>query len=636
MPAMTGRVTATCLAAVGTLAGLWGSIGFLLGDGAHQTVEMAWSAPAGTLLFSLDPLSAFFLIPVLLVAFCVSLYSCGYCATTPESRGETLLALYLGFAVAAIILLLLSANGVTFLLFWEAMALSVFLAMCLEHAKADVREAGMHYLAASHVATIALFVTFVLIPGSAGGQFPAAGSLGPAAQSATAIFFVSLFGFGIKAGIMPLHVWLPGAHANAPGHISALMSGIVIKTGIYGLLRVLSFYGAPPLWWGILLLAIGVVSAVIGVLFAIAQHDIKRLLAYHSIENIGIIVMGAGVALIGLSSDNRILFVLGMAAALLHVLNHALFKSLLFLSAVQAVHAAGTREIDRMGGLSRAIPVASTTFLIGAVAICGLPPLNGFISEFLLYLGMFKGFGTSSGAAAALLALAPPALALTGGLALACFVKVYGIAFLGVPRAPLPEPHEHPATGIATGILAVISILIGVLPFAVTPLIEPVVASLFPREGSLLPSLLTAANLYDLGVAAAVLLIIAILLVVFYAGRLTSRPFGVTGTWDCGYAAPAPSMQYTASSFSEMLLRIFKGVLRPERHEPETAPLFPGRNLFSSHVPELVLDTLVLPFCRLAERWSAPVRRLQNGRLNHYILYIFVAVILLLALSCRY
>ncbi|MBK5275842.1 MAG: hydrogenase [Desulfuromonadales bacterium] len=633
IPLFLGRKIACILIALGAAAGLAASGELLLHSGQVETIEMAWQLPVSAMFFRLDPLSAFFLIPVLIVAFCIALYACGYCSTSPENRAESILTFYLGLAVSAIILLLLSANGITLLIFWEIMALLVYLAMCLEHGRQEVREAGLQYLVASHVTTLLMMVLFSLISSYGGQSFPAGGSLDSASPAAVAIFLTALVAFGMKAGIMPLHIWLPTAHANAPSHISAIMSGIVLKMGIYGLLRVISFYSTPPLWWGVLLLCLGIVSAVVGVLFAIGQHDIKRLLAYHSIENIGIIVMGIGVALIGLTTGSSILYVLGMAGALLHVLNHALFKSLLFLGAGAIIHVACTRDIDRMGGLSRTLPLTSLAFLTGAVAICGLPPLNGFVSEFLIYLGIFKGFGTTTGEAAAFMALAAPLLALTGGLALACFVKVYGSVFLGAARSELPDPHESPFMTAAMAVLAGLCILIGVLPWAVVRLLEQVISSICPQHGTPLPSIRSTAHLYGLSIAAVILILLFTLLAIWYARRLASKPTGESGTWDCGYAAPAPSMQYTASSFAEMLVGIFGAILRPERHAPEVKGLFPGRSTFESHVPEVVLDKGILPFFALIDRRLAMIRRLQNGQLNHYILYIFVALIVLLGLS---
>ena len=315
------------------------------------------------------------------------------------------------------------------------MALAAYFLISTEDEKPEVNEAGTLYMITTHIGTLGLFVLFPLLNLCTGSWlFPAAGSLEASSPVAAALFLTALFGFGMKAGIMPFHIWLPSAHANAPSHVSAVMSGVILKIGIYGLVRTLSFFHGVPLWWGCLVLSLGVVSGVVGVAFAIGQHDLKRLLAYHSIENIGIIFMGIGVALIGHTTGSTAMMMLGMAGALLHVLNHATFKALLFLGAGSVIHASGTREIDLLGGVARRLPYTALLFGIGAVAICGLPPLNGFVSELLIYLGFFRGI-QGTGIAAAAVALAAPALAMVGGLAVACFVKVYGIIFLGVPRS---------------------------------------------------------------------------------------------------------------------------------------------------------------------------------------------------------
>jgi len=628
-----GRRISCCFVSAGAVSGLVAAAVMLLSESRPETVEMAWNLPLGTLCFRFDHLSAFFFIPVLIVSFCVSLYACGYFATSSENRSESLLTFYLGLSVGSMLLVLLSASTITLLLFWEIMVLTIFMAMCQDHANPDVRQAGLHYLVASHLSTLLMIVVAAMLPGSGIQPYPSVGTIDPHGLLPTVLILTALVGFGLKAGIMPMHIWLPSAHANAPSHISAIMSGVLIKMGVYGIIRVFSFFGTPPLWWGILMLTLGVVSAVGGVLFAIGQHDIKRLLAYHSVENIGIIVMGIGIAQIGLSSSNRTLFVLGMAGALLHVLNHAMFKSLLFMGAGAIIHVAGTRDIDRMGGLARALPLTSIFFLIGAIAICGLPPLNGFVSEFLIYLGLFKGFGTSSGSAASMLAIAAPSLALTGGLALACFVKVFGCVFLGSPRAILSKPHENVSMTSAMAIISFFCIIIGVLPFAVTRLLEPVIASLFPEQSAILPSIQTSAHLFGLSVAAVALLMILLLLTAFYIKRLKTTHTAETGTWDCGYAAPSVTMQYTSSSFAQMLVGIFSTVLRPERHEPLAKALFPQMERFESHVPEVVLEQGVIPVMLTFDRWFASIRRLQNGQLNRYILYIFIALMVLLALS---
>ena len=633
LPGNTGRRTAYSINAVATVVGLSAAAGMLRG-GKPEILETLWNSPAGSFAFKLDNLSAFFLIPLMIVAFCISLYACGHHDTAcHRPLPELLLPFYFGLSVASVTLLLLSASGITFLACWEIMTISLSMAICHEHALKEVRGAGFQYLVAGHISILLLFILFALLPETPSMLFPAAGTVNPLTVTSHLIMLTALLGFGTKAGIMPLHAWLPATHANAPSHISALLSGIIIKVGIYGLLRTISFFSTPPLSWGILFLLLGILSAVTGVLFAIGQHDIKRLLAYHSIENIGIIIMGIGIALIGLSNGTYILFVLGMSGALLHVFNHALFKSLLFLGSGMVVHLTGTRSIDLMGGVSRYLPITSATFLVGAAAICGLPPLNGFVSEFLIYLGIFSGFNKSAGSAAIVLGMAAPALAMTGGLAIACFVKVYGTMFLGLPRTEYHSAPEHPAMSAAMVILAVLCIFTGVLPFLVVGMVEPVLEIFFAGQNPLLPSISSTAHLYGLSVASALLILAVILICAFFLNRLKTASVTAANTWDCGYAAPTARMQYTASSFASILINVFKPLLRGTREEPAITAFFPNKSRFASHLHELVLDCAILPFCKAVDLRLSSIRRLQSGKLNHYILYLLIALIVLLTLS---
>jgi hydrogenase-4 component B len=409
------------------------------------------------------------------------------------------------------------------------------------------------------------------------------------------------------------------------------MSGVLLKMGIYGLLRILSFFGRIPLWWGAVILVAGILSGILGVAFAIAQHDLKRLLAYHSIENIGIIAMGIGVALIGRATDAPLLTMLGMAGALLHTLNHATFKALLFFSAGSAIHSAGSRDMDRMGGLGRLMPWTAFSFLTGAVAICGLPPLNGFVSEFLVYLGLFNGVRDGHGAALPFLALAAPALAFIGGLAMACFVKVYGVAFLGLPRSESAAGAHESGWRMRAPmlLLALVCGLIGICPPVVAPMLDAAIASWQPAAlgGS---RLATVAPLWWLSLLGAFLLCLALGMGYRMVRRLSAAPCGVGPTWDCGYLRPAPRMQYTASSFAEMLVKLFAGVLRPHREVPVIEGAFPRSGRFASHIPELFLELIFLPLLERTNARAGVIRRMQHGRLHLYILNIFVTLVLLL------
>jgi hydrogenase-4 component B len=382
----------------------------------------------------------------------------------------------------------------------------------------------------------------------------------------------------------------------------------------------------------VLLLVLGAISALLGVAFALGQHDLKRLLAYHSVENIGIIVMGLGLAMLGRSLGRADWTVLGLAGGLLHVWNHGLFKSLLFLSAGSVVHATRTREIDRMGGLAKSMPLTSALFLVGAVAICGLPPLNGFVSELLVYLGLFRTLGPPGGASSPASALAVPCLAMIGALAVACFVKAYGAVFLGSARDECAlHAHEAPAPMIGPMIvLAACCAVIGLSPILVAPVLDQV-AKTWPGSGG--PAGLKIGELlpwgWISGLGALVVAFLALVGAVFLRRRARESVPAV-GTWDCGYARPTPRMQYTSSSFAQSLVGLFRSVMRPRTHRPGAIGVFPKAARFESHVDDVVLDGFIFPAFRRMGRWIDRLRVFQHGRVQEYILYVLVALILLL------
>lgn len=636
LSASRAQLLSVVLMLAASCTGLTGAITSLL-SGRTSLFELAWTLPFGQARFGVDPLSAWFLLPIFLVPGAAGLYARSYWHADRHPANVRRMTLFYGLMTAAMSGVVLARDGISFLFAWEIMALAAWFLISTEDEKPEVGEAGTLYMITSHSGTLGLLVLFPLMNLLTGSWlFPAPASMDASSGLSAAIFLAALFGFGMKAGIMPLHIWLPSAHANAPSHISAAMSGVILKIGVYGLIRTLSFFHGVSLWWGFTVLVLGVVSGVAGVAFAIGQHDLKRLLAYHSIENIGIIFMGIGMALVGQSVGSPSIMILGMGGALLHVLNHALFKALLFLGAGSVIHATGTREIDLMGGAARRLPYTALLFGIGAVAICGLPPLNGFVSELMIYLGFFRGIQGEGGAAAAA-ALAAPALALVGGLAVACFVKVYGIVFLGVPRA-----DEHAARHEAGWqmllpmlLLAGICIFIGLAPGLVAGPLGRVSLTVLPlpagSAGLPLPELVPTTMITLSGV---VLLLLISLLAIWYRRRLAGAPCSETATWGCGYRRPSPRMQYSASSFAGMLTSIFAFILKPQSHRPEgIVGLFPGSARFSSHVPEAVLELLYIPALkRLYARFS-PVRRLQNGILQQYVLYSLITLIALLAAS---
>jgi hydrogenase-4 component B len=633
MPAVAGQTLATLSMCVASLTGICGALLALVGH-VSPSHEMPWGLPFGQAVLAVDPLAAVFLFAIFLISGACAIYARGYWAAEQNPRTVRRLSFFFGLLTASLVMVVMSRNGVLFLFWWEVMSFAAYFCLITEDTAREVREAGSLYLIISHISALALFALFSLLRGMAGTfVFPVVGTLSPHSGTALAVFMTALFGFGLKAGMMPLHVWLPSAHANAPSHVSALLSGVVLKTGIYGLLRILSFFADVPLWWGALILSLGAISGIIGVAFAIGQHDLKRLLAYHSIENIGIILMGVGVALVGQSTGNSAMMLLGMAGALLHVVNHATFKALLFLGAGSVIHATGTREIDVLGGLLRRLPWTSGFFLVGTVAICGLPPLNGFVSEFLIYLGFLRGVTFQSGVAAVFPAMGAPALALIGGLAVACFVKVFGIVFLGAARGEsTARAQEAPRTMLGgMTILAAVCFVIGLIPWVAAHLLQRAAGGWYPALRLSSESLATTAHLWWISGAAIFLVLIIVLAAFMFKRRLTQLPTGAADTWGCGYTAPTTRMQYTASSFAEMLIHFFRGVLCPHRHVPAVRGPFPKPAHFASHVPETMLDLVYIPLLQRLYVKTTLIRRMQNGHLHLYMLYTFITLIVLLA-----
>ena len=590
-----------------------------------------------TVSLAIDGISAFFLIPILLVTAMASIFGLQYWQQSEHEENGRRVSLFLGMITGAMTLLVVAHDGLMFLAAWETMAVSALFLVAAEDQIAETRQAAWLYIASSHFATLCAFGVFALLY-AINGSWDFATLQETGTPMAVAMAMLAFVGFGTKAGIMPMHVWLPSAHAQAPSHVSAVMSGVLIKMGIYGIVRVCTFFPEVPLSWGLFVLAMGTISAILGVAFAIGQHDIKRLLAYHSIENIGIIVMGLGLALIGRTVNQPVWVLLGICGGLLHVWNHALFKSLLFLCAGSVIHGVGTREIDRMGGLAKRMPTTANCFLIGSVAICGLPPLNGFVSELLIYLGLFD-LATETvpllpeHAVARGAVFAAPGLALVGALAAACFVKVYGIVFLGASRSEEASQAEEagPTMLLPMLLLAGCCTLIGVAPLAAAPLLDRMAAA---WGGDAIGGLrvATSAPLATLSIVAALLL----LLLVAGAGYLWQRgiqraPSSVT--WDCGYAAPSARMQYSSSSFAEMLVKLFGWALQPHVHWPKIEGLFPENADFESHVDDTVLERAVWPTTRAVTWLFSWGSYLQSGSVQAYLMYILVVIVFLLLWS---
>jgi hydrogenase-4 component B len=602
----------------GTAGGLAAALSLLGADG-----EWLWRSHltlgGEAIQLRLDGLSAFFLALLSLLGGVASLYARGYWTDRAHPRSAPAGRAWWNLMLLGMGCVLLSANGLHFLIAWEIFTVSAYFLIALERQRREARAAGWLYLAASHASMVCLFAFFASLAAWTGSW-----ELGPLRERAdlAPLYWLALVGFGIKAGMFPLHVWLPSAHANAPSHVSAMLSGVALKLGIYGLMRFSGWLPVPhaAAW---VVAGAGVTSAVLGVAFALGQHDLKRLLAYHSVENIGIILIGLGFALLAAQHGDPLWGRLALAGALLHVWNHGLFKGLLFLGAGSVLHGTGTRVMSRLGGLWRAMPWTAGCFVLGAAAISGLPPLNGFISEWLVFLGLFDAV-TLNGPAAWVAVPAVILLGMTGALALACFVKVCGIVFLGQPRTEDAEgAHECGwLMRVPMLLLGAMCIAIGVVPMLFWPAVLRAARAWTPAGAELpLPPALVTLGTTSLG-----FMLLAGIAVAFLWLRIRANGVTPAATWGCAYEAPSPRMQYTAGSFASIITGWFGWILRPERHVHLPEGLFPAHASRTEHTPETVLDRVVRPATRVVMALAASARGLQHGRLQAYILYLVVGL----------
>lgn len=607
------------LTLTGTAAGLTAALLALPGGG-----DWAWRS--GFLLggeplsLRLDGVSALFLVLLSVVGGAGAVYAREYWsdhhfpASAPRGRAWwSALVLSMG-------LVLTVSNGLHFLIAWELFAVCGYFLITLDRERREVRAAGWLYLAASHAGTLCLFAFFATLAARNGNW-----DLGPMRERTelSPLFWLVLFGFGMKAGFFPLHIWLPSAHANAPSHVSAIMSGVAIKMGLYGIVRFSGWLPVPAAA-GWVVIGFGATSALLGIAFAFAQNDFKRLLAYCSVENIGVILIGVGGALLAVKNGDAPWGRLALAGALLHVWNHGAFKSLLFFGAGSVLHATGTREMSRLGGLWHTMPWTAGLFAIGSLAVSGLPPLNGFVSEWLVYLGLFDA-ATSKGPPAWAAIPATIMLAMAGALALASFAKAGAMIFLGAPRTqPAAEAHEcgHWMRGPMLG-LAGVCVTIGLAPILFWPAVARAVGSWHPAwEAVEAPAPLATLGSVHLALA---ILILAATAWLWHKAHANGLRRGLT--WDCGYAVPTARMQYTGGSFAGIASGWFGWVLHPERILRRPRGIFPVEAICLKRIPETVLERIIGPVSVVIMQLSAAVRCLQHGRLQFYILYVVAALV---------
>jgi len=629
-----------------TRLGVWGNVaGSALGlvsaawclyTGGFDTITYPWAVPLGTISLGMDALSAFFLIPMFLLGGLAALYGGEYIRPWFGRKSVGAHWFFYNLLIAGMAAVVTARDGLLFLVCWEVMSLAPFFLVTFDDGKESVRQAGWTYLIAAHLGAVPLIVLFILL--GHGGSSLAFDVFGAAVTTGTVgagtLFVLALLGFGAKAGFIPLHVWLPEAHPAAPSHVSAVMSGVMIKTGIYGIMRTLTFLGPPQVWWGAALIGIGLISGLMGVLFATAQHDLKRLLAYSSVENIGIISLGLGVGLLGRAAGMPVVSVLGYGGALLHVLNHALFKGLLFMGAGAVLHSSGTAQLDRLGGLMKRMPRTGFAFALGSAAVAGLPPLNGFAGEFLVYFGAVEGgfFGASVVSVSAWCAFA--GLAAVGGLAASCFVNAFSSVFLGEPRdASLPGAHEPgPAMLHTMTALAALCLMAGLFAPGVLGIAVPALSILSGYTASEVGYMLAGATgmLVPLSVMFAVLLSLIALIAWIRLRLLAGAMVESSVTWDCGYAAPTARMQYTASSFAQPVARLLGGLFGTGGRAMAVSGLFPRPTSFETGVPGGPREYLYRPLFTWTAETLGRFRWLQHGRIHLYVLYIALTLVALL------
>ncbi len=626
---------------VASLLGIVFSFSVIFGD--NLVIGLPDSTPLNFGFF-VDGLSAFFMLIISVAVFAVSIYSIGY---VQEYEGKRNLG-YLGFLyntfILSMILVVSANNAVMFLIVWELMSIVSYFLVIYEHEKAETRRAGFIYIVMTHVGTGFIMISFLILASSSGSfsfqAFHSTGSGLPPLLRDMA-FLCALIGFGTKAGVVPLHIWLPYAHPAAPSNISALMSGIMIKTAIYMLIRVFfDFLGADVMWWGIIILILGSMSAVFGILYAVVESDIKKMLAFSSIENVGIILMGVGVSMIFMASGQAELAAFGLIAGLYHTINHAMFKSLLFMGAGSVIYSTHTRNIEDLGGLIKKMPYTALFFLVGSVSISALPPFNGFVSEWLTFQTQLLSISLSDEIITILVLLSGAGLGLVSALAAVCFVKAFGVGFLALPRSDhAANAKEVPVSMLlGMGMLSLMCVVLGIVPSYFVSMLDLISA---PLAGASIVSQIT----YSLSVetlspfagsiSPAVIILLMLVFLTLPVSMLMLGRFHYTGyeTWGCGQPFSTPRNEYTATAFSKPIRMWLSNVYRSEKEIHTTyytSPFFRESLRFESQIYPLFERYLYEPVVETVLRISRVVKVIQMGSIHAYLAYILFTLVVLL------
>jgi hydrogenase-4 component B len=617
----------------------WMALQVLISGNQSQATFLSFLQENISPLIVCDKLSAFFILVINFTVLTGFIYSWGYLKPYLQLKSEPWIKLHylaLAWLQASMVMVPLFRNGFYFLMVWEIMTLSSFILVIFEYDTKGTLRAGLNYLIQMHVGMLFILAGFLI--SSKGLKTISFDNLTVwfLNNPNWPVFLLFFIGFGLKAGFFFLHTWLPDAHPAAPSHVSGIMSGVMIKLGIYGILRVSTFLVRDLAQIGAAMIVISAITGVFGVMMAILQHDVKRLLAYHSIENIGIIGLGIGLGIFGSATGNPVVSTAGYAGALLHTLNHSLFKSLLFYGAGSVTSAIHTRNIEKMGGIMRFMPLTSWAFLIGAVAISGIPPFNGFISEFLVYFSMFSGIGQAGFYSLILLFIAIISLVMIGGLALLCFTKVFSVIFLGQPRQDYQEkPKDPKGSMISAKLLAVVPIfLIGFLPFIIVKPVLELAGTIFRVDSSSAALSLSDPMKY-ISIGALVLLFIIALIFLVRKLFLSGKPVISGPTWGCGYEAVNSRQQYTATSF----IQEYSGLTNPIIKTGHTnidygeTEVFPDKREFHTHSDDFIKSKLIIKPADFMVNLLRKAAVFQTGKLQHYVLYVLFFLVLILFLT---
>lgn len=641
LSAQAGCILASVLGAVSAVR--------LLVSGQEKIILHPFESaiPFVSVSMTMDALSAFFILILSILTFCVSIYSIGYTAHYHGKRNVSLFHFLYSTFILSMVLVFTADNAVFFFMAWEIMAVLSYFLVVFESEQEENRQAGLIYIVMTHLGTAFLMIAFMLMfyYTNTLDLYASSDNIPDTGRNLMFLFF--LIGFATKAGVIPLHIWLPYAHPAAPGNVSALMSGIMIKTAVYGLLRFVFLYlGIETPWWGILILVIGMGSAVFGVLYALIEQNIKKLLAYSSIENMGIIFIGLGIAFLAFAREIHWVGALALTAALMHCFNHTLFKGGLFLGVGSIHYATHTKNMEELGGLIKRMPVTAVFFLGSALSISAIVPFNGFIGEWLTYQSIFASISSENAALNITYILSVAVLALSGALAAACFIKLFGISFLGRPRSDhAAQAEEVPfSMNLGTGLLASLCLLVGLFPLIPLNLLRRVIAAITGNGvvGQLQGGFLLA--WYPLKIsgnnnAVSPLLILIIVILLIVISLLLLRAFGGSyrerklGTWDCGFHSLTPRMQYSGTAFAKPVKIVFKIFFQSSRDLK-----FQGDHPYHPESMEYTITTesvfekyVYVPLLIWVTAWSKRLKfMIQTGSVHTYLLYIFIAVLVLM------